>query len=119
MYLDYIQVQYTITKNTGIEEMDERDKKVALYSLKTLVYEKIGNDIQKIKIEDEYPQGYELGFKISLATKILDYVFLNISPEAKNLVEELYKTIDELKKENSALKAENQMLKNKLQNQQN
>ena len=119
VYLDYIQVQYTITKNTGIEEMDERDKKVALYSLKTLVYEKIGNDIQKIKIEDEYPQRYELGFKISLATKILDYVFLNISPETKNLVEELYKTIDELKKENSALKAENQMLKNKLQNQQN
>ena len=119
VYLDYIQVQYTITKNTGIEKMDERDKKVALYGLKTLVYEKIGNDIQKIKIEDEYPQRYELGFKISLATKILDYVFLNISPEAKNLVEELYKTIDELKKENSALKAENQMLKNKLQNQQN
>lgn len=119
VYLDYIQVQYTITKNTGIEKMDERDKKVALYSLKTLVYEKIGNDIQKIKLEDEYPQRYELGFKISLATKILDYVFLNISPETKNLVEELYKTIDELKKENSALKAENQMLKNKLQNQQN
>ena len=119
VYLDYIQVQYTITKNTGIEKMDERDKKVALYSLKTLVYEKIGNDIQKIKIEDEYPQRYELGFKISLATKILDYMFLNIRPEAKNLVEELYKTIDELKKENSALKAENQMLKNKLQNQQN
>ena len=119
VYLDYIQVQYTITKNTGIEKMDERDKKVALYGLKTLVYEKIGNDIQKIKIEDEYPQRYELGFKISLATKILDYVFLNISPETKNLIEELYKTIDELKKENCALKAENQMLKNKLQNQQN
>lgn len=62
---------------------------------------------------------YELGFKISLATKILDYVFLNISPEAKSLIEELYKTIDEQKQEISALKAEIQMLKNKLKNQQN
>lgn len=104
-----IQTNYTITKvgdgSKAKEPSDEEieiqkeERREAIRLLKILVYDKIGEKIQKGDMFEKY----ELGYKVKLAEDILNYIFkLNIDAETD--LNRLNKRIRELEEENRALK---------------
>ena len=104
-----IQTNYTITKiedssktkETNSEEVkiQKEEKKETIKLLKILVYDKIGEKIQKGDIFKKY----ELGYKVKLAEDILNYIF-KLNVDAETDLDRLNKKIEELEEENRILR---------------